>query len=225
MKFSFGSAEWLGIVFKKIRFCCSAILFAAPFFSVQNASAQQVIKIATEGTYPPWTFSDPKGGVQGFEVDVANDACRRLSLKCELIVQDFPGFIPGLLAGKFDVVISALSVTEERKKVVDFTRPYARISNGFAVAKDSPLAKMPHAGQRYNLDEQADIAQKAIDDIKPMLKGKNLGTQTGSISAKFVDKYLKDAVAKVNEYKSTQDQDIDLSSGRTDIAVGSVIAL
>jgi octopine/nopaline transport system substrate-binding protein len=189
------------------------------------ARSQAVVTIATEGTYPPWTFSNPQGGVQGFEVDLANDVCRRLSLKCEFVVQNFQGFIPGLVAGKFDVVLSALSVTEERKKVVDFTRPYARISNGFAVAANGPLARLPNDGVRYNLDTQREAAQKAIDELKPMLKGKALGTQAGSISAKFVDEFLRDTIAKVNEYKSVQDQDIDLSNGRTDIAVGSVVTL
>jgi octopine/nopaline transport system substrate-binding protein len=202
-----------------------AMLGVALGLASTPARAQQTIKIATEGTYPPWTFSNPQGGVQGFEVDLANDVCQRLSLKCEFVVQAFQEFIPGLNAGKFDVVLSALSITEERKKIVDFTRPYARISNGFAVAKKSTLASLPGTGMRYSLDEQSEAAQKAIDALKPYLKDKVLGTQAGSISAKFVDKYLRDAVGKVNEYKSTQDQDIDLSSGRTDIVMGSVVAL
>lgn len=187
--------------------------------------AQQTIKIATEGTYPPWTFSNPQGGVQGFEVDVANESCKRLNLTCELVIQDFPGFIPGLLAGKFDVVLSALSVTEERKKIVDFTRPYARIDVSFVVPNDSPLTKLPGKGERYHLDTEPEVAKRAIDAILPHLKGVTLGTQTGSVSAKFVAAYLKDSVGRVNEYKSTRDQDIDLSNGRTDIVVGSIVAL
>ena len=163
--------------------------------------------------------------MQGFEVDVANESCRRLSLKCELIVQDFQGFIPGLIAGKFDVIISALSVTEERKKVVDFSRPYARIAMAFAVPKSSTLAKLPGAGERYHLDDQTVAAQKAIDALKPHLQGKALGPQAGAISQKFIDKYLKSNLGKINEYKSTQDQDIDLSNGRTDIDAGTVVAL
>jgi octopine/nopaline transport system substrate-binding protein len=135
-------------------------LGASAILATSAAHAQQAIKIATEGTYPPWTFSDNNGGVQGFEVDLAHDACRRLALQCELVIQDFPGFIPGLLAGKFDVVLSALVITEERKKVVDFTRPYAVTLNGFAVAKDSDLAKMPFGGQRFSLDAQTSARKK-----------------------------------------------------------------
>lgn len=188
-----------------------------------SLEAQEKIIVATEGAFAPWTFTDAQGNLQGFELDLARSVCERLSLTCEFVAQEFTAMIPGLLAGKFDVIISAMSITEERKKVIEFTMPYARTANGFVAAKGSEFIELPGGGQRFDLDKQEDAAQKAIQEMKPILTGKVLGVQKGSISASFVDKYLRTDM-QVREYGSVQDQDLDLASGRVDIAIGSMVA-
>ena len=69
-----------------------------------------------------------------------------MKVECKIIAQDWDGMIPGLNAGKFDVIMDGMSITDERKKQIDFSIPYAAVPAAFAAAKSSPLAKL--AGQR-----------------------------------------------------------------------------
>jgi octopine/nopaline transport system substrate-binding protein len=120
--------------------------------------------------------------------------------------------------------MAGMSITEERKKTIDFAGPYAAGPNGFLVAKSSPLAKMPGTGQAYNLTSQKDAAEKAIDAVKPLLKGKTIGVQTSTIHSNFADKYYK-GTAEIREYKTTEAHDLDLAAGRIDAVLADSTAI
>ena len=184
----------------------------------------ETVKIATEGAYEPWNFTGPGGKLEGFEIDLANDLCARMKVKCEIVAQDWDGIIPALQAKKYDAIMAGMSITDERKKTIDFAGPYAAGPNGFLVAKDSALAKMPGTGQAFNLSTQQAAAEKAIADLKPVLKGKTIGVQTSTIHANFADKYLKDVV-EIREYKTTEQHDLDLAAGRIDAVLADATAL
>jgi octopine/nopaline transport system substrate-binding protein len=193
--------------------------------AIGSAAAQEkTIKIATEGAYAPWNFTGAGGKLEGFEIDLANDLCTRMKVKCEIVAQDWDGIIPALNAKKYDAIMAGMSITEERKKTIDFAGPYAAGPNGFLVSKDSPLAKMPGTGQAFNLSTQQAAAEKAIADLKPVLKGKTIGVQTSTIHSNFADKYLKDA-AEIREYKTTEQHDLDLAAGRIDGVLADATAL
>src|SRR5689334_14184958 len=150
-------------------------------FAIGSAMAQdRTVKIAVEGAYAPWNFTGAGGKLEGFEVDLANDLCNRMKVKCEIVAQDWDGMIPALNAKKFDAIMDAMTITDERKKVIAFSDRYADSPNGFLVAKDSPLAKMPGTGQAFNLSSQPAEAEKAISAIKPLLKGKTIGVQVST---------------------------------------------
>ncbi|WP_201837184.1 transporter substrate-binding domain-containing protein [Microvirga zambiensis] len=184
----------------------------------------ETVKIATEGAYEPWNFTGAGGKLEGFEIDLANELCTRMKAKCEIVAQDWDGIIPALQAKKYDAIMAGMSITDERKKTIDFAGPYAAGPNGFLVAKDSPLAKMPGTGQAFNLSSQTADAEKAIAALKPLLKGKTIGVQTATIHANFADKYLKD-VAEIREYKTTEQHDLDLAAGRIDAVLADATAL
>src|SRR6476620_4918615 len=107
------------------------------------AAQEKTVKIATEGAYAPWNFTGAGGKLEGFEIDLANNLCERMKVKCEIVAQDWDGIIPALNAKKYDAIMAGMNATDERKKVIEFSRPYASSPNGFLVAKNSPLAKMP----------------------------------------------------------------------------------
>ena len=88
----------------------------------------QNLKIATEGAYAPWNFTGAGGKLEGFEIELANDLCGRMKVKCEIVAQDWDGIIPALNAKKYDAIMAGMSITDERKKVIDFTRPYAELA-------------------------------------------------------------------------------------------------
>jgi octopine/nopaline transport system substrate-binding protein len=195
---------------------------------IGGAAAQgkkwDTVKIATEGAYEPWNFTGAGGKLEGFEIDLANDLCARMKVKCEIVAQDWDGIIPALTAKKYDAIMAGMSITDERKKTIDFAGPYAAGPNGFLVAKNSPLAAMPGTGQAYNLSTQQAEAEKAIEALKPLLKGKTVGVQTSTIHSNFADKYLKD-VAEIREYKTTEQHDLDLAAGRIDAVLADATAL
>jgi octopine/nopaline transport system substrate-binding protein len=144
-----------------------------------------------------------------------------MKVKCEIVAQDWDGIIPALQAKKFDAIMAAMTITDERKKTIDFSIPYADTPSAFLVANNSPLAKMPGTGQTFNLGTQKDAADKALNDIKPLLKGKSIGVQVSTIQANFADKYLKDT-AEIREYKTTEQHDLDLAAGRIDAVFAGV---
>ncbi len=185
---------------------------------------EKTVKIATEGAYAPWNLTGAGGKLEGFEIDLANDLCARMKVKCEIVAQDWDGIIPALNAKKYDAIMAGMSITDERKKVIDFSRSYANSPNGFLVAKDSPLAKMPGTGAAYNLTTQQADAEKAIEAFKPLLKGKTVGVQGSTIHSNFADKYLK-GTAEIREYKTTEAHDLDLAAGRVDAILADATAI
>jgi len=193
--------------------------------AIGGASAQQkTVKIATEGAYAPWNLTGAGGKLEGFEIDLANDLCTRMKVKCEIVAQDWDGIIPALQAKKYDAIMAGMSITDERKKTIDFAGPYAAGPNGFLVPKSSPLAKMPGTGQAFNLTSQKDAAEKAIDAVKPLIKGKTVGVQGSTIHANFADKYYK-GTAEIREYKTTEAHDLDLAAGRIDAVLADSTAI
>ena len=178
----------------------------------------KTVVIGMEGAYEPYNLTDPSGKIVGFEPDIAMDLCARIKVECKIIAQDWDGMIPGLKAGKFDVIMDGMSITDERKKEIDFSKSYAVSPGAFLAAKDSPLAKAPDAGKLVNLDTDPKEGDVAIKGVQAALKGKTLGVQVSTTHANFASQYLKD-IATVKEYKTTDDRDLDLKSGRIDAAL------
>ncbi|KLK93339.1 ABC transporter substrate-binding protein [Microvirga vignae] len=197
----------------------------ASTLAMGGASAQEkTVKIATEGAYAPWNFTGAGGKLEGFEIDLANDLCARMKVKCEIVSQDWDGIIPALQAKKYDAIMAGMNITEKRLETIDFAGPYASGPQGWGVLKDSPLTKLAGQGQRINIDKDPEAAQKIIEEWKPLLKGKTVGTQGSTVNAQFLDKYLKDVVT-IREYKTTEQHDLDLAAGRIDAIFAAHSAL
>lgn len=181
------------------------------------------IKIATEGAYAPWNFTTADGKLDGLEVDLANDLCARMKVKCTIVAQDWDGLIPSLTVGKFDVIMASMFITPKRLETIDFTQPYAVDPSGFAVAKDSDLGKLGVSAEKFKLEDEAS-ALAAIDKLKPLLKGKVVGVQAATTNLDFVKKYFGDTV-EIREYKTTEQHDLDLAAGRIDALFAQQTAL
>jgi octopine/nopaline transport system substrate-binding protein len=197
----------------------------AAAFLVPGADAQtkdwKTIRIGTEGAYAPWNFSEAGGKLAGFEIDLANELCKRMKAECTIVAQDWDGIIPALQASKYDAIMAAMNITDKRLETIAFSNVYAAAPASFAVLKSSPLAKLPGTGEVYPLATKMAEAQKAIDAMKPMLKGKVIGAQVSTTNLNFVEKFFKGDV-DIRSYKTTEQHDLDLTAGRIDGAFAAV---
>lgn len=200
-------------------------LFAAAavaVFAAGPAAAQaKKVRIATEGAYAPWNFTDASGKIVGFEVDLAQDLCKRMGVECEIVAQDWDGIIPALNAGKYDAIMAGMSITDRRREVINFSIPYAATPAAFVTLKSSPLVRALPVDRTYPLATMTPEAQKAIDTLKTALKGKAVGVQVSTIHANFLEGPLK-GIVDVRSYKTTEQHDLDLVAGRIDAALASM---
>jgi len=166
------------------------------------------LKIGTEGTYPPFNFKDNAGVLQGFDVDIANEICRRIGAECTFILQEWDGMLPGLLAGKFDLIVASMSITEERQKRIDFSIPYRGSTGRFVVRKGSNIAPFKANGE---LDPDA-------------LKGKVLGVERATTYDRYIEAKFP-SLERITRYSGVNNMLLDLTSGRVDIIIGGPIKL
>ncbi len=108
----------------------AASLTALPALAQDPASVIQTIK--ERGTikiglseFAPWAMRDKNGELIGFELDVGRQLAADMGVEAEFIPTAWDGIIPALIAGKFDVIISGMSITAERNLTVNFSDPYA----------------------------------------------------------------------------------------------------
>ncbi len=179
------------------------------------------VTIGTEGAFPPYNLTRPDGTLDGYDIELGKHLCAQMKVECTFVAQSFDGMIPALNAGKFDAIMAGMSATDKRKEVIDFSASYGSTGQAFASLKDSPLAALPLKGDLFSLASNEAGAKKAVEEIKPLLKGKTIGVQSASIAARFVDTYLKGTV-EVREYKTTEQHDLDLLSGRVDLVMASM---
>ena len=126
-------------------FACAALIAPGP----AGAQGKQwtLIRIATEGAFRPWNFTEPDGSLNGFEIDLYKDLCARMKVSCEISAQSFDGMIPALNAGKFDAIMAGMSATAKREEVIAFSVSYGTTGQTFGVLKSGPLASLSGQGQ------------------------------------------------------------------------------
>ena len=160
-----------------------------------DAKARGTLRIAMEGTYPPFNFKDGKSGqLTGYDVDVARLLANKLGLKAEFVGTEWSAILAGLAARKYDVIVSQVGITPKRQEVFDFSLPYT-YSTPQLIVRKSETASYP------SLDA---------------LKGKKLGVGQGSL-------YEQQARAVpgivLKSYPAAADTMQDLAVGRIDAAL------
>lgn len=88
------------------------------------AGSHSVVRMGTEGAYPPWNFINDNGEVDGFERELGDELCKRAELNCEWVTNEWDSIIPNLVSGNYDTIIAGMSITDERDEVIDFTQAY-----------------------------------------------------------------------------------------------------
>ncbi|OJS99285.1 transporter substrate-binding domain-containing protein [Marinobacter nauticus] len=151
------------------------------------------LRIAFDIPYEPFEYRDENGELTGFEVELATAMCEELNANCEFVIQAWDGMIPGLLARKFDLIMSSMSITPERAERVLFSEPYY-ITPGGWFGPDS-----------FNTD---------VTDMDAM-KGKNIGVQRGTTMDTYVTENMG-GVVSIKRYTTAEDMVLDLEGNRLD---------
>lgn len=158
------------------------------------------IRVAIDATYKPFTYKTDDGKPTGFDVDTAQSLCDQLKAKCVFVEQVWDSMIPGLQARKYDAIISSMSITAERQKVVAFT------------------------GKYYNTPSKIVVRNTINSDGSPAsLKAKSIGVLKGSTQEAYALGELKPAGVKVVSYEAQDQVYLDMKSGRLDGTVADVL--
>jgi len=203
-------------IFKKTIFSVLASLLI-----IGNVYADKV-RIGTEGAYPPWNSKDASGKLIGFEVELAWTLCRYMEKQCVIVEQDWDGMIPALVMRKFDAIMAGMSITDERKKTITFSQGYADEVASLAVMKGSSLEGLD-TPEGINLSLGGSDVTKALKTLTGALAGKTVCVQTATIHQNFLD---SGDVGKVDvrTYKTQDEVNLDLASGRCDAALAAAVA-
>ncbi|NOY88791.1 MAG: basic amino acid ABC transporter substrate-binding protein [FCB group bacterium] len=147
---------------------CSLIVIGCSRQNNKNLSARTTLRIGTDATYPPFETINPETGKpEGFDIDLISSVCKINGWQPDFILTPFDGMIPGLNSKKYDVVISAMTITPQREAVVNFSRPYYLAGQSIAVPVNDSMIF-------------------AVKDLKGKRVGVQLGT-TGELMAKNMD--------------------------------------
>jgi cystine transport system substrate-binding protein len=174
----------------------SNVAQAAPAADLlDTVKARGTLRIALEGTYPPFNFKDPKSGqLAGYDVDVARLVCARLGIMPEFVTTEWTAILAGLGAGRYDVIISQVGITPKRQQVFDFSRPYTYSAPQLIVRRNEPV-------------NYTELNQ---------LKGKKVGVGQGSV---FEQQVRTVPGIEVKSYPAAPENLQDLAFGRIDAAL------
>jgi polar amino acid transport system substrate-binding protein len=150
--------------------------------------------------YPPFATKNASGQWEGFEIDLMNAVCEQMQAQCEIVETAWDGIIPALQEKKLDVIWNSMSITDERKQVIDFTDKYYNTPAVFIGPKGTDIQITPEG-----------------------LKGKIIGVQTATTHANYAQKYFPDSEIKL--YDTQDNANADLVAGRVDVVLADAIAL
>ncbi len=163
-----------------------------------TATAGDPLRVGVEGAYPPYSGKKADGTLEGFDIDFAMEVCKRLNKECVLVEQEWDGMIPALLAEKFDTIIASMSITEERKKKVDFTVKYYDTPVKLVAKKDPGFAGTAEGlnGKRLGV-QRASTHQCSAEKLYPGAELVLYGTQEEvfqDLAAGRLDAQLSDSI-------------------------------
>jgi len=159
------------------------------------------IMVATEAAFPPFNYLDRKGIPAGFEMELAQEACQRMKAECEFAAFKWDDLIPGLLDKKFDIIMSSMEVTSERRKRMGLSRRYYLSPGAFIAAKGAPF-----------------------DGPPSLLRNKRIGIQKDSTHADWADKSFRRS-AQLKRYNTLAEALQALANDEVDAVFGDKVQL
>ena len=159
------------------------------------------MKVAVEGAFPPFNYLDVNSKLQGFDIDIANALCEVGKFECQFIIEKWDDMIPNLVGGKYDAIISSMSMSLERRQKVAFTEKYYNSPSVFIARKDS-----------------------SINDVSPAaLSDKNLGVTSSTVQESFANHLYPEMNRTV--FRSSPELYKGLADGSVDLILEDKLAI
>lgn len=165
-------------------------------------AAEKTLRIGIEAAYPPFAYKTDKGEIAGFDYDIGNALCAQMQVKCQWVEGEFDGLIPSLKVKKIDAALSSMTITDERKKSVNFTHKYYFTSSRLAMKQGS-----------------------VVDDQYASLKGKRIGVQRATTTDRYATEVMEAKGIEIVRYTSNEEIFMDLAAGRLDGVFADTIPL
>lgn len=175
--------------------------FSCAVLGLSQMASAETLRIGTEGAYPPFNYFTADGELAGFDIDISKAICEEMQVSCRFVAQDWDGIIPALLAGKYDVIVASMFITEKRKQQVSFTMPYQASAMTFVVPKDSDIT----------------------DTSPAAMAGKSIGAQSSTTQGDYLIAAYPDADIRL--YPTQDAVNLDLASGRLDAQAGDLMPM
>lgn len=171
-------------------------------FTVGIASAAD-LNICVEGAYPPFSFTTETGAVEGFDVDIANALCEEMGVTCDMVQTDWVAIIPALLERRCDAIVASMSITDERRKVIDFSTKYYNTPARFVGREGLSVDDL---GGKVVGVQRSSLHQRFVLDTFPNVTIDLYDTQDGAFDALVaneIDAIMADSIAIYDAFLNT----------------------
>jgi His/Glu/Gln/Arg/opine family amino acid ABC transporter permease subunit len=185
-----------------------------PAISATAAEADQAVeglplRIALTGKYPPFSFYDNTGELAGFDVDVSREIAKRINREPQITSTEWDGILAGLLAGKYDAIVSSMAITPERAEVVNFSEPYYRSGAQLFVHRENPsrLYDINECGGKRIAAVLGETYQHYLDEKHPEIDVVTLKSSVeifDLLKSMRIDGFVSDKLVGLWQIKSAQ---------------------
>lgn len=176
---------------------CAALILGA----CGQAGTSNKFRVGIDDTYPPMEYKDEGGNYAGFDVDMAKEIAKRLNKEIEFVPTAWSAIFTGLSSNKYDCIISSLSITEERKKTIAYTRPYIANNQVIIVGIDNE-----------DIKSEADLGDRIV------------AVQMGTTSEDSCNEFMKTTPFKdFKKYEGMTQALNELKIGRVDAVVTDLV--
>ncbi len=191
------------------------LLTTAIAFAGTAALAQDVVRLGTEGAYPPYNFLDDNGEVAGFERVLGDELCARANLTCEWVTNDWDSIIPNLVSSNYDVIMAGMSITDERDEVIDFTQNYVPpAASAYAALSEEADLEGGVVAAQVNTIQAAHVAASGATLLEFATPDETVAAvRNGEADAVFADKDFLVPIVDEDAAMSFVGDDVPLGGG------------
>lgn len=193
--------------------------------TLEKIKSAGVITMGLDDSFPPMEYRDDKNNLVGFDIDLGNAIAEKLGVKAEFVATDFSGIIEALKAGKFDIILSCLSITDERKEMILFSEPYIMEGQIVAVRKEDAASIVVPADLTgkivaAQLGSTSEQAAKKLEGLKELKSYDKVTEAFHDLAIGRIDAVVVDELVGMYYISSTPDKYSVLSEKLTDEPVG-----